>query len=254
MSSRFHCSLTPLCEQFLTSGLYLRNWSPRTARTYAQGLSTLAYETPTKQQLDTWVIALRDRGVTPGGVNMYARTINSYLSWLHAEGHVPSRLKVKLLRTTKHQPVLLTPDDIKRLMRFVPQSDCERRTLTLVQVLLDTGIRIEEALTLKLEKVDLDGLSIVVMGKGAKERTVPFSRECRKALFRWTAKQEGKGCVFATRSGGRLAYRNTYRDISRLCKRIAALRWGSGVPAIVIRAICLPSLMRSLGSLGNPTT
>jgi hypothetical protein len=31
------------------------------------------------------VVELRKRGLTPGGINMYARTINSDLSWLHAE-------------------------------------------------------------------------------------------------------------------------------------------------------------------------
>jgi len=89
-------NFTTLQDDFLTHGLYLRGWSTRTVRTYRQGLATLP-STLTKSTLAACVIAMRQRGLTPGGINMYARTINSYLSWLHAEGHITERLRIKLL-------------------------------------------------------------------------------------------------------------------------------------------------------------
>jgi hypothetical protein len=67
----------PLHDQFLKAGLYLRNWSPCTVRTYDQGLRSMGLEQPTKAQLEAWIIGLRQKGLTPGGVNMYVRTINS---------------------------------------------------------------------------------------------------------------------------------------------------------------------------------
>jgi site-specific recombinase XerD len=45
---------------------------------------------------------------------------------------------------------------------------------------------------------------------------VPISTECRKHLWKLTAKQTGLW-VFASRSGQRLGYRNTYDDIKTLC-------------------------------------
>ena len=47
-------------------------------------------------------------------------------------------------------------------------------------LLLDTGLRIEEALTLRRRDVDFDNLLVTVFGKGRKERRVPFSFELRK--------------------------------------------------------------------------
>jgi PadR family transcriptional regulator, regulatory protein PadR len=41
----------------------------------------------TKIQLETWVIRLKERGVTPGGINMYVRMIDSFLSWLKRRPH-----------------------------------------------------------------------------------------------------------------------------------------------------------------------
>jgi integrase/recombinase XerD len=51
---------------------------------------------------------------------------------------------------------------------------------------MDTGIRIEEALGVREEDVDLDKLLLKVRGKGRKERLVPVSFELRRVLFRWT--------------------------------------------------------------------
>ena len=100
-------------ETFLKQGKYLRNWSDRTVRTYRQGLACSG-ETPlTKHGLEMWIVSMRERGLTPGGCNMYIRTVNAYLSWLHEEGQIATRLKLKLLKVTLREPDLLCNDEIK---------------------------------------------------------------------------------------------------------------------------------------------
>ena len=91
---------------------------------------------------------------------------------------------------------------------------------TLVLLLLDTGIRISEALSIQRTKVDLDQMVLTVMGKGSKERVVPFSTEMRKALFRWVQVAPDSSLLFCTRSGAPLIYRNAYREVMRLMERI----------------------------------
>jgi len=89
-----------VAEQFITQGVYLRGWTPATVRTYRQGLVVLHRHLPslpTKASLQSFVVALRQRGVTPGGLNMYARSINSYLTWLHEDGHITEPLRIRLL-------------------------------------------------------------------------------------------------------------------------------------------------------------
>jgi site-specific recombinase XerD len=221
-------SFQPKCqstlhERFLQQGQYLRNWSPTTLRTYRQGLNTLSTigpeEVPTKADLEAWVIGLRQQGLTPGGCNMYIRTVNSYLSWLKEEGRLPTPLRVKLLRAPLRQHTLLSPADLKVILLFKPKSLVERRTRTLIMLLLDTGIRITEALTLERKKINLDDLLLTVWGKGNKERVVPFSLELRPTLFRWLSSAPASPFVFSTRSGTRLTYRNAFREIQQLCER-----------------------------------
>jgi integrase/recombinase XerD len=151
---------------------------------------------------------------------MYARTCNSYLSWLHAEGHLAAPLRVKLLRAPHHQKTLLTSADIRLLMHCRLQTLTERRTWTVILLMLDTGIRVSEALGIERARVDLDGSVLTVMGKGRKERVVPFSLEMRKALYRWMTASPAQDLLFTSRSGLPLSYRNVFREVQRFAKRI----------------------------------
>jgi integrase/recombinase XerD len=209
-----------LAEQFLREGAILRDWSPRTIATHRASLATFPLDQPlTKATLNTWVAALRERGITAGGVNLRARSLNSFLSWLHQEGHTAERLRVRLLKNPPKPIDLLTDADVRRLLAFRAKSPVQQRAWALTVVLLDTGMRISEALNLERRNVNLDDCVLRVLGKGHRERFVPISIEARKHVFRLLSKGTGP-FVFSTRDGERLAYRNIHRDLTHLCKRL----------------------------------
>jgi integrase/recombinase XerD len=80
---------------------------------------------------------------------------------------------------------------------------------------VDSGLSIEEALTLRPTDIDMNNFLFKVFGKGRKERLVPFSVERRKFLHQWHQKKEKGGWtgewVFTTRDGSRLTQRNALR-------------------------------------------
>lgn len=214
-------------EDFIKQGVYLKSWSTKTVRTYRQGLNAFQMtigepeqaEKLTKAHLDTFVISMRQRGMTPGGCNMYIRTVNSYLTWLHEEGVLPAPLKIKLLPDPKKPLRTFSNAEIRLILNFKPKGPFQVRSHALMLCLADTGIRIDEILGLERAKVNLDDFNITVLGKGNKERIVPISLEGRKNLYRTMSKTSGR-FVFATHLGHRLTYRNTYRDIKNVCKLI----------------------------------
>ena len=148
---------------------------------------------------------------------MRARAINSFLTWLHEDGHLPERLKIKLLKNPPKPIKTLTDHDIKRLATFRPKGRIQTRTWMLAMVLLDCGLRIGEALGLERENVDFDNLTLRVLGKGNKERLVPISLELRKHLFRFLRQIKGR-YVFVAFSGARLERYNAYAELQHLCK------------------------------------
>lgn len=75
-------------------------------------------------------------------------------------------------------------------LRYPKRWVARQRDASLVTVLLNTGLRLQEALDLRLSDVqigDRKGQLIVRRGKGRKQRTIPLNAEARKALQEWMA-------------------------------------------------------------------
>jgi len=87
----------PLTEQLLRHGRILRDWSPETVITYRKSFRDCPAEI-TKASLNAAVVAMRERGLTPGGINVRLRSINSFLTWAYEEGQIREPLRVKLLK------------------------------------------------------------------------------------------------------------------------------------------------------------
>jgi hypothetical protein len=89
-------------------------------------LSTLEGVELTKAGLEKWVIGLREKGLTTGGVNVYIRTVNSFLSWLREEGTEGVPAPLKLLRALLAVKVVLTDAEVKLLTNYRPANRIEK--------------------------------------------------------------------------------------------------------------------------------
>ena len=98
------------------------------------------------------------------------------------------------------------------------------------RAILDTGCRIDELLSARATAFDFDDLLLTVVGKGDKERRVPFSLELRKRLVRFQQTKARVGVsgewMFPERRGGRWQSRNALRSYHLLLDKVrsAAIR------------------------------
>src|ERR1051326_3369395 len=201
-------------EKFLKEKRYLTGCTEKTLSIYAQAFKRYGPHSRGQEQLNDFVIRLREEGLKPTAINSYARAINSYLSW---KG-LPER--IKLLRCEKRVFRTFNEKELKAIVSFKPTSVGERRIHTLILTLLDCGLRVSEGLTLTWSKVDFENLLIVVNGKGGKQRVLPCSVELRKILYKFRQTNGGShDLVFCTRHGNKLTYDNMRRDFTKLmCK------------------------------------
>jgi integrase/recombinase XerD len=232
--------LPNLFDRFLKAGSYLRNWSANTVHAYEHGWKHLAQwlatspdadaadavagRFPRKAQIESFTLTLRAKGLSPAGCNVHLRTLSSFLSWLRDEGLTEERVRVKLLHAPRHPRVIFSDADVRAILKSPPRNAARARLLTLLTLLVETGVRIDEALGLRIGDCDLDALALTVLGKGSKKRRVPISIDLRKVLWRHLrarerAKVPGE-LVFATRSGLRVSLCNTQRDIKILCDEL----------------------------------
>jgi integrase/recombinase XerC len=118
------------------------------------------------------------------------------------------------------------------------------RDRAILELLYATGLRVSELVGLDWEALDLRGRVLRVMGKGGKERMVPFGRPAAEALREWLAAAHDAGLapgaadagrgepVFLNHRGGRLTDRSVRRVIDRW---IAATALARGVHPHTIR-------------------
>ena len=121
----------------------------------------------------------------PQTINMRIRTLRQFFRFLIQEGYLAENpvARVNKLKTEEVLVVSMTRGQVIKIM-----STSNRKTFTglrdftVMILLLDTGLRLSEISHLKISDINFKERLIKVMGKGARERVVPFQRKCKKQL------------------------------------------------------------------------
>ncbi|MCB1008367.1 MAG: tyrosine recombinase XerC [Acidobacteria bacterium] len=132
--------------------------------------------------------------------------------------------RVRTPKTPKTLPGHLRPGEVETLIEApAGGTELELRDRALLELLYATGLRVSEAVSLDWRDLDLGGRTLRVLGKGGKERMVPFGRPALDALRAWRERWEGvrrvgsddRDPVFLNRRGGRLTDRSARRVVDR---------------------------------------
>lgn len=98
--------------------------------------------------------------------------------------------------------------------------------------LLDTGCRIRELLDARVEDFNFDDLLVTVIGKGDKQRRLPFSVDLRRILFRYLQQRERFGVpsreplMFPAHTGGRWDQQNALGSLYLFEDKLGIRRFG----------------------------
>ena len=130
----------------------------------------------------------QDGGLSPVTVENYVRALRAFFNWLHREGYTQEPVLARL-KPPKFPTKLVEPLDDVEIVAIFSAMDANvssgARDVCLVTLLLDTGIRCNEATTLKVKDVHMEEGYLKVMGKGQKERIVPFGNAAQKSLLKY---------------------------------------------------------------------
>jgi integrase/recombinase XerC len=219
-----------------------RNASPQTVKAYGQDLRQLA------------AFARRELGREPRAADADALLLRGFLAELHQKGlqKASAARKLAALRTffrylcregvLDRNPAraLLSPRLERRIPPYLDESeidgfldvpggtDAAIRARAILELLYGTGIRCAELVGLDAGEVDLDGRMIRVLGKGRKERVVPFGTRAREALRAWLPVRQrlrpNSDALFVNARGGRLTDRSVRKLVTRRVQQTALAR------------------------------
>lgn len=103
---------------------------------------------------------------------------------------MPNDLRIPKLKEPDAPKTALRPEQVQKILAYRPPSESARRAWLVSLLILDSGLRINEVLSLRQEDLNFDDLLMTVrLGKGGKSRVVPFSAELRKRLYAFAAKR-----------------------------------------------------------------
>ena len=86
----------------------------------------------------------------------------------------------------KYPPASMSESEVEKLLNSPDASkEIEQRDKAMIEMLYATGMRISELVNLKITDIDMNRSVIKVMGKGSKERLIPFGESASEALFNY---------------------------------------------------------------------
>jgi site-specific recombinase XerD len=124
-------------------------------------------------------------------IETYCRGVKAFFGFLKREGFFENNVveKVKMPKVPETVIPTFSEKEIEKLLVQPDKSSNEGfRDYCILLTLIDTGERLSELANLKNEDIDFEQNLFRVMGKGQRERFVPFGRRVAKALMKYQIK------------------------------------------------------------------
>ena len=186
-----------------------------------EGLHTVTY-------LDArlYLTKFHEKNLAKKSIARKTSCLRSFFKWLMREQYVQENpfVQVSLPKKEKRLPQFLYEEELTTLFQSVTcDTPLGMRDKALLEVLYATGIRVSECCGLQLQDIDFSLETILVHGKGKKDRYVPFGKYAREALHMYInnarnklINQQKHECLFVNFRGEPLTARGVRYILNNL--------------------------------------
>jgi integrase/recombinase XerC len=138
--------------------------------------------------LRSWLARLRTTGAARSSLARRAAAARTFTAWAHRDGLLDIDVGTRLAspKARRELPTVLRDDQAATLMTTPAGADpVPLRDRLVLELLYATGIRVGELCGLDVGDVDRVRRVVRVLGKGAKERSVPYGQPAEEAVDAW---------------------------------------------------------------------
>jgi len=208
-----------------------RDLAPHTVRAYLSDVAGLLEHADRLGKSDlaeldlrtlrSWLAHQQVTGRSRTTLARRATAVRVFTAWLARTGRIPTDVGASLRSPKAHQtlPPVLRQDEARELVTGLAhladeESPLGLRDLAILELLYATGVRVGELVALDLDDLDRSRHVLRVLGKGRKERTVPYGQPAARAVDAWLSRGRpqlvapGAGAaLFLGARGGRIDQR-----------------------------------------------
>ena len=270
-----------MIEKFLDYLRYEQNRSPLTVANYEADLrafelffknldSQLSWQSVDTDVVRDWMESMMDKGNSATSVHRRLSALRSFYRFALSHQLVerdPAH-QVEGPKEKKSLPQFVREDEMDRLLDDMEWGDDYQSVLerTIIMTFYETGIRLSELIGLTDASVDLANCQLKVMGKGSKQRLVPFGQELNRCLLQYAhVRDEAVGdderSFFLSAKGQRLKplqvrtwVRARLSEVSTAKKRSPHVLRHTFATAMLNHGASIESIRRLLGHANASTT
>lgn len=194
-------------DSFLEYLKFEKRYSPHTIRSYQDDLTfffeylnaeyaELSIKDIKPTFIRSWLAKQKEKGASAKTINRRISTLKSFFKY---------QLRQEVIEISP-MTTIVSPKQSKRLPNYVEQKDTEvlfehvefpdnwegLMNKMILELLYCSGMRLSELISLKETQVDLHKNSLKILGKGNKERIIPFSQEMRTNLEQYLKEKKNQ--------------------------------------------------------------
>ena len=226
-------------EEYLSWLRYARGYSEKTIQAYGRDIRDfllylkgegLDYRKLSRDEMREYIASLLSRGLSHRSLSRHLSSLRGLYGYLMREGAVLTNplAGIRAPKARKVLPDVLGKKERERLLSFRAKrgDPLALRDEAIVLLLLSTGLRASELLSLDLSSLDFQRRLLRAMGKGRKERVVPFSKDASSSLSRYISEgrplleRKEESALFLNARGGRLGVRGLEDILRRMGERL----------------------------------
>lgn len=170
-----------------------------------------------------YLAGLKRSGYKPSSLERKITAIRSFFKFLYNRDVIDINYSnfIKVPKKGEKKPSFLSLAEVHELLELPDkEDDLGARDLAILELLYDTGIRLSELTNINVNDLDLKKMKLKVLGKGEKERIVPFGKYATDSLRNYLEHRQNllnneTQALFLNNNGKRISPRGVQKRVKK---------------------------------------
>jgi len=218
-----------------------KRYSPHTVESYRNDIQqfqdflqkqfeTNEWADVTPGMVRSWMVSLAESGRANRSINRKISALQTFVKYLMRRGFLAKNnlRKVVAPKVGKRLPVYVQESQMESLLDVMKFSEdfAGVRDRLIIELFYTTGMRRSELVALQDQDIDLEKLTVKVMGKGSKERIIPIGPDLRELILRYRKLRDeiaNNGQCWVTESGKPIYPKLIYNIVNKYLSMVSTL-------------------------------